>query len=328
VSCQVDRLGNALSLRGHEVVCHSFSPQPAGARYGVKTLVYPGGGKVRRKLVPAMAFARQDRRGYDILHYHGDDFLSPGSPRRVRTFYGSALEEARHARSLGRILYQSLFYVFELVSVLRNGTKIGISKTTCESIPFVGQFIPCGVPLDMYCPLGNKTDTPSILFLGDLGSRKRGAMLLDIFKNQILPHHPACRLTIVGPQAVEAPQVRSLGTIDEGQLVHEYRRSWVLCMPSSYEGFGVPAIEAMACGTAPVAVDNRGSKEVVQNEVNGLLATDTSLGAVLNRVLSDSALRQRLAAGGLQTVRNEYDIVSVARRYEHVYQSLTCGSRQ
>jgi hypothetical protein len=116
----------------------------------------------------------------------------------VRTFYGSALQEARNARRPGRFLYQSLFYLFELVSCLRRGEKIGISRATCDSLPCVRAFIPCGVPLDVYRPGGGKTAFPSILFLGDLGSRKRGSFLLDVFNTRSI-RRVALRLSAPNP---------------------------------------------------------------------------------------------------------------------------------
>jgi len=260
------------------------------------------------------------------VHYHGDDYLVKGSPRRVRTFYGSALQEALHGRRAGRVLYQALFYVFEIISCMRHGVKVGISRTTCSSLPFVRRHIPCGVPLDRFRPGAEKTTHPSILFIGDMHSRKRGSLLLDIFTTHVLPAHPSCLLTIIGPEPVSHAHVRWLGHVDEQALVEQYQKTWVYCLPSSYEGFGVPAIEAMACATAVVAVDNAGTREIVRHEENGLLADDGTLGSCLNRALSDASLRARLCENGLRCVREHYDIRAVAAQYEHIYTSLRTGS--
>jgi phosphatidylinositol alpha-mannosyltransferase len=117
-------------------------------------------------------------------------------------------------------------------------------------------------------------------------------------------------------------QVRYAGTIDESALVDEYNKAWVYCLVSSYEGFGVPAIEAMACGTTVVAVDNPGTRDVVRHEHNGLLAAAGAFADSLDRALADPALRSRLEANGLRTARESYDIHSVAERYERVYRRL------
>ncbi len=49
------------------------------------------------------------------------------------------------------------------------------------------------------------------------------------------------------------------------KLCELYQRAWILCLPSTYEGFGVPYIEAMASGTVAVASPNPGAKEILDN---------------------------------------------------------------
>ena len=172
VSCQVHRLANALAARGQEVTCFSFSPLPRDARYKHVKLEYQSSSTLMKKIIPAFKFRMIDKRPYDILHYHGDDFLCAGGARRVRTFYGSAFWEARFAEQAGRFFYQAVFYVFELLSCLRRGAKAGISRVTIKPLPMVRTIIPCGVPLDRYRPGEKKTKDPSILLIGDLDSRK------------------------------------------------------------------------------------------------------------------------------------------------------------
>jgi phosphatidyl-myo-inositol alpha-mannosyltransferase len=324
----VHRLANALVSRGHAVTCFSFSPRPADAAYGHVGLVRRARAKALKKFEPAVAFAAQKTKGYDILHYHGDDFLAPRSPRRVRTFYGSALQEALHAKTAGRFIYQALFYVFELVSTARGGEKVGISRATGRSIPFVNKSIPCGVPTERYFPLGAKTEAPSLLFVGDLDSRKRGRFMLRVFIEQVQPRYPQCQLTVVGPQSCGGPGIRWLGTIAEDALVVEFRKAWVYCMASSYEGFGVPAIEAMACGCAVVAVENAGIREIVMHKHNGFLADDATFSRSIHPVLGDAALRRGLEKEGLAAVRAKYDMQVVASQYEQVYRRVLERSGQ
>ena len=144
---QVHRLANALSALGHTVRCFSFSPPPADAAYAVELLDWGDAGPVGRKFVPARRFAAIDTTAFDIVHYHGDDYRCRGSRRRVRTFYGSALNEALAASSRARFFYQALFYCFEWVSCLRQGVTAGISRATQRALPLVRYVIPCGIPL-------------------------------------------------------------------------------------------------------------------------------------------------------------------------------------
>ena len=317
------RLANALCKRGHHITCVSYSPRPESAAYDHVKLAYRSTAKVLRKIDPARKFCSIRAAGYDILHYHGDDYLVRDEKRRLRTFYGSALNEALHARKPGRFFYQGLFYLFEWLSCLNQGIKVGISKATCTALPMVSTVIPCGVPLNLYTPSNGKTEYPSILFVGDLGSRKRGDLLVTLFNNDIIKKYPDCRLTVVGPEPCSGENIRYLGHISEEELIAEYRKAWLYCMPSSYEGFGVPAIEAMACGSVVVACDNRGIREIIENNRNGMITDDANLSYTIRRLLSDDTLRDRLVGGGIETVKKDYDIDSVAARYEELYRFLS-----
>ena len=299
VSVQVHRLANALVKKGHSVTIFSFSPAPSDALYKNVQLSWGRCSKLKwiAKFIPAFGFRAVDTRDFDIIHYHGDDYLSKGAGNRVRTFYGSAFYEAIHAHDPGRFFYQALFYLFELISCMKKGTKVAISKNSFRTLPHVTISIPCGVPLDRYQP-GLKSVFPSILFAGDLFGRKRGALLLKIFQNQIRPVLPQAVLKIIGPQDCDGSGVIYLGRVTENCLIHEFKEAWVYCMPSSYEGFGVPVIEAMASGTAVVASDNAGVNEIITNGKNGIISSDAELGKNLLRVLQDEILRKNLINEG------------------------------
>ena len=83
-----------------------------------------------------------------------------------------------------------------------------------------------------------------------------------------------------------------------------YGAASLLAAPSFYEGFGLSALEAMACGT-PTVVANRSSLPEVVGEA-GLLVDPDDVQAIadgLERVLTDSALAARLRADGLARAR-------------------------
>jgi glycosyltransferase involved in cell wall biosynthesis len=324
----VHRLANKLTELGHKLVCFSFSPAPADALYEVRKIETTRHIRVMKKFEPAMAFKAQNTSGFDIVHYHGDDYLCKGSPSRVRTFYGSAFNEAKHAKTVGRFMYQSLFYCFEWISCLKGGRKTGISKATCSALPIVKEWVHCGVDTRVYRPGNEKTEFPSILFIGDLDSRKRGRMLVEIFNTRVLPVLPACVLSVVGPQQVFGPGIRYLGVLGETALVKEYRQSWLYCLPSSYEGFGVPAIEAMACSTAVAASRNPGTVEIIENNRTGLLAKDKDeLADCILRILNDGELRIRLEENGLKEAREKYELSVTAHRYEKIYSEILSGRK-
>ena len=321
MSCQAHRLANALVALGEQVTCFSFSERPVDALYEHVGLRRTAKNRILAKFEAGLKFATLKTGMYDVLHYHGDDYLCRGSACRVRTFYGSALYEALHAGTFLRGIRQALFYLFEWLSCFRRGTGVGISETTVRALPLVKNIVPCGVPLSDYTPGRTKTPFPSILFVGDLDSRKRGRLLVEVFRSVIAPAVHTATLAVVGPQGCEGPGIVYRGRIDEKELIEEYRSAWVYCCPSSYEGFGVPLVEAMACGTAVVACDNAGVRDIIQNNYNGLLCTPETLGAALCRLLSDTVLRARLVANG-HAFAKRYDISIVAQQYRMLYQDL------
>ncbi|MCL5945320.1 MAG: glycosyltransferase family 4 protein [Planctomycetes bacterium] len=166
-----------------------------------------------------------------------------------------------------------------------------------------------------------KADVPTILFVGTYGNRKRGKLLMEIFARDILPKLPAAQLWMVCSDAPPAANVSVLGRISQQELINRYRRAWAFCLPSTYEGFGIPYIEAMAAGTAVVASPNVGAVEVTRNGRDGLVVADDKLGQTLLQVLTDKTLRHKLEAAGLERVK-DFDLNKVCEQYEEIYTGL------
>ena len=94
------------------------------------------------------------------------------------------------------------------------------------------------------------------------------------------------------------------GYVPGDHLVSLYNAATVFVMPSLSEGFGLPALEAMACG-APVAVSRRGALPEVVGEAGAYfdpLDVDDMAGT-LERILGDPTLRARLAQAALDRAR-------------------------
>ena len=111
------------------------------------------------------------------------------------------------------------------------------------------------------------------------------------------------------------------GVSDE-ELATFYRRAWVYASPSTYEGFGLPYLEAMACGTAVVATPNPGSREVLAEGKFGLLADDASFGAAVLEVLGRQHRRQEMETMGLQRA-HELSLDAMLDQYEALLGKLS-----
>jgi len=113
---------------------------------------------------------------------------------------------------------------------------------------------------------------PELLHVGSTVSRKRIDVLLQVFA-AILKTHRNVRLIRVGPPLTGEQEslARKLGVSDKIDFLNNldtralgacYRRASVLLQPSNAEGFGLPVVEALACGTPVVASDIAALREV------------------------------------------------------------------
>ncbi len=106
------------------------------------------------------------------------------------------------------------------------------------------------------------------------------------------------------------PIVRCVSGITDAELARNYAQAQVAVVPSLYEGFSLPAIEAMACGVPLVATTGGALPEVVGTDgVTGLLVPPDdpgSLAGAIGRLLDDAELRRRLGAAGRERVLGRF----------------------
>ena len=156
---------------------------------------------------------------------------------------------------------------------------------------------------------------PYVLFVGVLHPRKNLAGVRDAVASLAQAGFPH-RLVIVGNPARDRPDPESLERdaeaelpgapgrvsvrrgIRDGELAELMAGADAFCLPSFFEGFGLPALEAMACG-APVVVSNRGALPEVVGDAAMVVEPDAdAIEAALRQVLTDSDLSGRLRLAG------------------------------
>ena len=158
------------------------------------------------------------------------------------------------------------------------------------------------------------------MFVGAADGRKRGRFLLDIFERVIRPAYPDAELTFVGPKGPSQPGVTYVTGVPDNDLAALYRRAWVSAAPSTYEGFGLPYLEAMACGTAVIATPNPGSREVLGEDYSGLM-TDAEFAPALLKVLGDESRRRALERAGIRRAE-DFSIDRMIDQYEALLNEL------
>jgi glycosyltransferase involved in cell wall biosynthesis len=323
-------LADGLGQRGYDVVVFSHDPRPSRAAYRVRELPWKSfvgtwaGRRVTMGYLGNVLALLPDYHEFDVIITHGDSVLLPlvGKPV-LRVLHGSALGEARSATSIARCFLQLGVYAQELVTALTQRGVVAVSANTTRDNPFVGRVIPHGFDDRIFTPSpGQKTPQPSVLFVGSLDGRKRGRFLLDAFIGEVLRKVPSASLTFVGGHGPSHPSVTYVNGIEDEELATLYRRSWIYASPSTYEGFGLPYLEAMACGTPVVATENPGSVEVLDDGASGLMPSDSDFPGAVVDLLTDPSRRATLIDAGLRRAQH-FTLARMLDEYEDVLFELT-----
>lgn len=160
-----------------------------------------------------------------------------------------------------------------------------------------------------------KIDGPFILTVGDLQPRKNHLGLIQAFEG-LVQTYPQLRhkLVCAGKDTWFTPQIREAaknsrvanrvvftGFVEDGDLLRLYNACDCFVFPSFYEGFGIPILEAMACGRAVACANTSSMPEVADGA--GILFDPQSpgeIGRAMADILLDGELRARLERLGLQ----------------------------
>jgi glycosyltransferase involved in cell wall biosynthesis len=161
-------------------------------------------------------------------------------------------------------------------------------------------------------------EAPTILFVGTWSGRKRGSLLARVFVEEIRPRLPAAELWMVSDHVESDAGIRWFPAPSDEELSELYRRAWVFCLPSSYEGLGIPYLEALAHRLPVVATPNPGAGYVLSEGRDGIIVEPQALGAALLRLLTDGAQRSELAERGAHRAAH-FSWDRIVEDYERAY---------
>ncbi len=284
----------------------------------------------------------------DLLHVPHFNIPVMGSGKLVVTVHDLVyLKDAKHSGShLGRAYVNYLFKQIEkkahAVLAVSEYTKADLLEhfpklknrifVTHEAVSFV--FQPVGAVEDLErIKKKYSLARPFVLFVGSLKAHKNVARLIHVLqelrKDKGIPHE----LLLVGRQDEKEKEllrliknsssfVKAIGVIGDEELVSLYHLAEVFVLPSLWEGFGLPVLEAMACGT-PVLASNRASLPEVVGQAGRLFDPERvdDLKELLYNVLQNRDLRQKMRADGfLQAKKFSWD--KTAARTLNVYERV------
>ncbi|MCX6021621.1 MAG: glycosyltransferase family 1 protein [Chloroflexi bacterium] len=178
---------------------------------------------------------------------------------------------------------------------------------------------------------------PFVLSVGAQQERKNVARLLEAFRI-LHERRPEYRLAIAGPTMWRTSglgervkelgleeAVVTLGYLPEADLPAIYSAASLFVFPSLYEGFGLPVLEAMACGAPVVCSDATSLPEVAGDAALMVNARSTEeIAAAMDRALGDPALLSDLRRRGLQRAA-EFTWERVAHETVAIYRGVVAG---
>jgi glycosyltransferase involved in cell wall biosynthesis len=268
---------------------------------------------------------------HDLTFLLYPQFLTPGSRRYYNDQIAWAVRRAAaiSADSVAtqRDLVRLLDVPPEKITVIPLGLDPEFAPATAEQatadaehlaelrlspgyVLFVGTFEPrknvSGLLRAYACLRQQRADCPPLVLAG------RSGWLFDETLRQI----EALQLETAVRRLEEAPDRR---------LPALYRGAGVLVLPSHYEGFGFPVLEAMGCGTPTVIADRASLPEIAGDAALKVDPDDhQALAAALARVLDDSGLRADMARRGLERAR-AFTWERTARQTLALYEAVLAG---
>lgn len=240
---------------------------------------------------------------HDLTHIRFPDFVSKRNLRYLRWTLPRVLRRAAAVVTVTETMQREIIDAYEVppqrVHVVPNGCDLdffGESKSGRDRA-------------------GHGHPHPYLLFVGTLEPRKNLQGLLDAYdllKARGVAPPPLVIAGGTGWRTEELDRslvarrgrgdVHLLGYVSDDDLPGLYREAMALILPSHYEGFGLPVLEAMASGCPVIATDRGGIPDVAGDAALLVEPTPTSIADAIQRVISDPLLRDRLRTRGSERV--------------------------
>lgn len=307
----------------------------------------------------AVKYLRQHGRDYDLIHdnqslsYGMLDLQKMGLPlvttvhHPITSDLRIALAAARtwHERLLIRRWHSFLGMQKRVVKQLRN--IVTVSDCSRQDIARDFGLQPAGIDLvhngidtAVFRPLPEVPRRPlRLMATASADAPLKGLRYLLLAYADLLKRHPDLELLLVSrpqPGGKTEQLVRRLGLEDRirfvsgistEQMVQYYAEATVAVVPSIYEGFGLPAGEAMACGVPVVSTDGGALPEVVGDAGVIVPAKNAqALSAAIEQLLLDPAQRAELARRGRARIIDKFSWDVCAREMVAYYRRVLANA--
>jgi glycosyltransferase involved in cell wall biosynthesis len=238
----------------------------------------------------------------------------------LRRFFSFIPAQARVARVIPRVLTVSQQSARDLAR------ELAIERSRIRVVPI-------GVDAEVFRPLEGRQRSRTLLATtasADVPLKGLGVLLAALAR---LPQE--VELVVMGPRRADGPaeglirhlglagRVHLVGSVSRERMVEVYAEAACAVVPSMYEGFSLPAVEAMACGVPLVATTGGALREVVDGLAPQVRPGDAvALAQAIEQVLADPDAALERAAKARERVLATYSWGEAARLTEAVYREV------
>lgn len=251
----------------------------------------------------------------------------------------------RQSKNIGQRISRMLWYPWvmqqrvarQLDYIITGSDASAESIVEAVGIPREGiRAIHDGVETEVFQPLDDVQPVPNqVLFVGNSEDRNKGIRYLlkalQRLRSEVpfhlrVVHHPASR---GAPRMVQElglhGRVTFLEQLSTDELVREYNSAQLLVSPSLYEGFGLPAAEAQACGAPVIATSAGALPEIVEDGVTGMIVppgNSAALAKAIAALIEQPDRCREMGAAGAKRIRERFSWRRTAEETYDLYQEV------
>ncbi|HWC31001.1 MAG TPA: glycosyltransferase family 4 protein [Dehalococcoidia bacterium] len=278
--------------------------------------------------------------GYDLVHANGGPggvFLPLGlKPPLVYTAHHTYSQQSRLVGGQG---WKATLASAEKRSYQHAEAIAAVTQSTADSVvresgipPHKVRVIPNGLDFESFQPSGHEKQPRTCLFVGRLDARKGFTHLIHAW-SRVVEQRPDARLLVIGggPERAACERflaergiensVQFLGRVDHTDLIRHYSEAQCVAVPSVFEGFGLAALEAFACGTRVLARDVEGLRDVVSRPELGTLVAFDDVEAYADAILDEFERPRAVDPSMRAALIAQYDWQVVVQDYLALYEA-------
>lgn len=264
----------------------------------------------------------------ELLHITGHDhYLILGLLRKKTILTIHDIEILKRSSGTKGFLLKKLWFDWPIkyatcITTISEFSKNEILSLGNYKTPIQVIHNPLTLPIE-HTPKQFNTNCPNILHIGTKQNKNLNRLIIAIKDIK-------CHLTIVGELDINQTKLlhsneinyTSKANLSNIEMVNEYINCDILSFVSTYEGFGLPIVEAQACGRVVISSNITSMPEIANNGallVNPLDVRDIKNG--INQLINNSKLREEMISKGLENVKR-FEPKKIANQYLELYNRI------